>query len=206
MKTYIFFSLNAIFGFLLLFNAILSYRRINQTKISEGSLDLAANGLAQIPNESKSPIKYYVITGTLLLVILLTSGWYFLSPGQRSEQKRYVNSDDAVKKQPSTMAPIVTDESNFLGMKLKDLDQTLAQRFHLRETKGLVVVNVETISPAAEANVIPGDLLMELNLIRLESIKDFRDAMKKVKKGSSAKLLVKRRGSIILLSIDCPDT
>lgn len=95
-------------------------------------------------------------------------------------------------------------EENPLGLVVKDLNQALAQRLRLRETKGVVVLQVEQGSAAADAGLRPGDLLLELNGQAVEKVKDYQEIMAKVKKGTAARFLIKRQGRTLYLTVEIP--
>ena len=95
-------------------------------------------------------------------------------------------------------------EENPLGLMAKDLDQNLAQRLRLKETRGVVVVQVEPGSAAADAGLRPGDLILEVNGQAVETLKDYQGIMGKVKKGTFARWLIKRQGRTQYLSVEIP--
>jgi serine protease Do len=95
-------------------------------------------------------------------------------------------------------------EESPLGLVVKSLDQTLAQRFRLRETQGVVVVQVEQGSAAAEAGLRPGDLLLEIDGQAVENLKAYQGIMGKLKKGSHTRFLIKRQGRTTYLTVEIP--
>ena len=83
-------------------------------------------------------------------------------------------------------------EKTPLGLEVQNLTPALAQQFRLRDNKGVVVVQVESGSPAADANIRPGDLILEVNGAVVGTVKEYMEAVAKVKKDSVARFLVKR--------------
>jgi serine protease Do len=95
-------------------------------------------------------------------------------------------------------------EKTPLGLEVQNLTPALAQQFRLRDNKGVVVVQVESGSPAADANIRPGDLILEVNGAVIATVKEYREAVAKVKKDSIARFLVKRAGRTLYLTVEIP--
>jgi serine protease Do len=95
-------------------------------------------------------------------------------------------------------------EKTPLGLEVQNLNPTLAQQFRLRDTQGVVVVQVEPGTPAADANLRPGDLILEVNGAVIGTVKEYREAVAKVKKDSVARFLVKRMGRTLYLTVENP--
>jgi serine protease Do len=91
-----------------------------------------------------------------------------------------------------------------LGLKAQSLDPELARRFRLRDNKGVVVTRVEPGSPAAEAGIRQGDLVLEIDGSVIGSMKDYSAAISKLKKESVARFLVKRQGRTLYLTVEVP--
>ena len=87
---------------------------------------------------------------------------------------------------------------------MQNLTPTLAQQFRLRDNKGVVVVQVESGTPAADAGIRPGDLILEVNGAVIGTVKEYREAVAKVKKDSVARFLVKRTGRTLYLTVENP--
>ena len=84
-------------------------------------------------------------------------------------------------------------EKTPLGLEVQNLTPTLAQQFRLRDNKGVVVVQVESGSPAADADIRPGDLILEVNGAVVGTVKEYREAVAKVKKDSRRPLFNQAR-------------
>jgi len=95
-------------------------------------------------------------------------------------------------------------EKTPLGLEVQNLNPTLAQQFRLRDNHGVVVVQVESGSPAADAGIRPGDLILEVNGEVVVTTKEYREAVAKVKKDSVARFLVKRLGHTLYLTVENP--
>ena len=81
---------------------------------------------------------------------------------------------------------------DLLGLKVQDLTPELAQRARVDPaTKGVVVSAVASDSPASQAGIEPGDVVLEINRQSVGSVADYKSAVSKVKKGQTALLRVR---------------
>lgn len=91
-----------------------------------------------------------------------------------------------------TETPSTPKESAW-GMTVQNLTSELAQRFGWDENeRGVVISEIQPGGPASEAKLRPGDLVKEVNRQKIQNIRDYNQAVQKVKKGESLLLLVKR--------------
>ena len=75
---------------------------------------------------------------------------------------------------------------------MQDVTPQLARRSQVdASTRGAVVVDVAQDSPAADAGLEPGDIVVEVNRRPVGSASDYRTAVKSVKKGDTALLRIK---------------
>ncbi|MFQ5686988.1 MAG: DegQ family serine endoprotease [Candidatus Scalindua sp.] len=79
-----------------------------------------------------------------------------------------------------------------LGMSVQNLTEELAKSFGFEGENGVVVSAVEPGSPAAQADVKEGDLIKEVNREKINSIKEFREALKSTEEGKDILLLLRR--------------
>jgi serine protease Do len=71
-------------------------------------------------------------------------------------------------------------EKTPLGLEVQNLDPNLARQFHLRDNQGVVVVQVGQGSPAAEAGMRPGDMILEVGGTVVSTVKGYREAIAKI--------------------------
>jgi serine protease Do len=95
-------------------------------------------------------------------------------------------------------------DSTPLGLMVKNIDPNLAKRFRIRDTKGALVVGVEQGSPAADAGIRPGDVLLEINGQVINTAQDFQDVAGKLKKDEAARFLIKRQGRTLYVTVEVP--
>jgi serine protease Do len=91
-----------------------------------------------------------------------------------------------------------------LGLMVENLTPNLAQQFRLRDHKGVVVTQVEPGSPASDAGLHSGDMILEVNGTVVSTVREYHKAMARLKKGSVARFLIKRRGRTLYLTIEIP--
>jgi serine protease Do len=87
-----------------------------------------------------------------------------------------------------------TDKSSgdLLGLRVQDLTPELAQRARVDPgTKGVVVTAVAQDSPASQAGIDAGDVVLEINRQPVSSVADYKKAVSKLKKGETALVRVR---------------
>lgn len=98
-------------------------------------------------------------------------------------------------------ASVVAEAKPKLGMTVEDLTPELAKNFGLSEAKGVVVVQVEDGSSAAEAGVRAGDVILEIDQSAVKDVKDFNRKIESYKPGDTILVLAKRRGATVFLTL-----
>jgi len=103
---------------------------------------------------------------------------------------------------PTNMVRKVTEQlvnhgevrRGFLGAQLQDLDPDLAEAFGLKARKGAVLVNIVSDSPAAQAGLQPGDVVVEVNGKPVENAAYLRNRVGLTRIGEPVKLTFIREG------------
>jgi serine protease Do len=100
--------------------------------------------------------------------------------------------------------PAVSDEEEgkassrqkMLGLEIDDLSARSRRAYGIGAdtTKGVVVTHVKPVSPAADANIQEGDVILEVNGAAVGSVDEMQAAMKKVTKGKYVRVYVQRQG------------
>jgi serine protease Do len=86
--------------------------------------------------------------------------------------------------------------SSDLGLSVAPLTADKAKQYNLDEgEKGVVVTDVDDGSPAAVAELHPGDLITEVDRQPITNVNEFRDALAKAKDKESVLMLVKRESA-----------
>jgi len=83
------------------------------------------------------------------------------------------------------------------GMEVSELTADLARRYRIREQEGVVLTHIEPETPADEAGLLPGDVLISINRRRIRNMKDYETAIKTVKGDA---LIRTERGFLVLKS------
>jgi serine protease Do len=108
-----------------------------------------------------------------------------------------------IGKRPLTMAAASPNqhrqEEDDYGFEVTELTPELAQRFNIKETSGVFVVNVAPDSKADKAGVKKGDLIIEVNRVNVESVKDFNNLLDRQKTDDGISLLVKRMNAGLMV-------
>ena len=86
-----------------------------------------------------------------------------------------------------------SDRLAALGLSVQALTPDLARRLDLQADKGVLISAVEPGSPAWEANLQAGDLIMEIDRARITSVGELQRALTRAK--DRILLLVKRQGA-----------
>jgi serine protease Do len=88
-----------------------------------------------------------------------------------------------------------------LGMTVKELTPELANKLGISETRGVVVVQVGANTPAAEAGIRPGDIILEVDQAPVENLGQFNRKMGTYKKGDTILFLIKRGEATLYLTV-----
>jgi serine protease Do len=118
----------------------------------------------------------------------------------RKGQEKVVQVKVAELKEEQVAAGGGTLEES-LGMTVQELTPEIARSLGVSESKGLVVTNVDDGSPAAEAGVRRGDVIVEVNQKKTESLRDYRAALGRVGSGDSLLLLIRRGGNVLYVAL-----
>jgi serine protease Do len=88
-----------------------------------------------------------------------------------------------------------------LGISVQNLTPQIAGELGLKDTAGIVVVNVAPESPAAEAMILPGDVIKEINRKPVKNVDDFMQKIDKTKAGEPLLLLIAREQNRLFVTI-----
>lgn len=88
-----------------------------------------------------------------------------------------------------------------LGVSVQDLTPELADRLGTPETAGVVVTGVADGSPADEAGMRPGDVILEINRGAIKDVDDYRKAVSGIAKGETVLLLVRRGENTLFFAL-----
>jgi serine protease Do len=92
-----------------------------------------------------------------------------------------------------------------LGIDIQDLTAGLADKFKLRETRGVLITKVDAGSLAHAEGLREGDLIKEVNRVEVGTVGEFSSATAKVRRGDTVLLRVMRENRafyVVLKSTD----
>jgi serine protease Do len=92
-----------------------------------------------------------------------------------------------------------------LGLDLQDLTAGLAEKFKLRESKGVLVTKVEPGSLAQSEGLREGDLIKEVNRAEVGTVGEFSIAISKVRRGETVLLRVLRENRAFYVVLKSPE-
>ncbi|EED34977.1 ATPase [Luminiphilus syltensis NOR5-1B] len=92
--------------------------------------------------------------------------------------------------------------SDVLGMVVESADMEAMAELGLNG--GVLITAIRPDSPAADANVMPGDIVTRLGNIAVSDLEDFAEAATQLEPGKSVRLRVFRRGSPLFIGIRVP--
>lgn len=82
----------------------------------------------------------------------------------------------------------------WLGVVIQDVDENLAKSFGLDKAEGILVSEVQSDSPAEDAKILQGDVILKLNGNTLTDVADLRNRVALLAPKSVAKLDIIRNG------------
>ena len=90
---------------------------------------------------------------------------------------------------------------NDLGLTVQKVNPQIQNKYKLDATRGLVITNVLRGSTAESAGFQQGDLILEINKKSVNSLKEYRNEMDKIKKDQNVLFLIKRGANTIYVAL-----
>jgi serine protease Do len=78
------------------------------------------------------------------------------------------------------------------GMAVQEITPELARHFGLADQTGVIIAQIQEGSPADDAGLKIQDIILQVNKVRISSVKDFLNEIKKNNEGGTVLLLIKR--------------
>src|SRR5437763_1765842 len=92
---------------------------------------------------------------------------------------------------PAPLPPRKADPDGLLGLTVRDVDRATADRLELPRTmKGVLVTRVEPMSASFDADLQRGNIVLEINRERIESVADFRRIARAARPGDLLTLYI----------------
>ena len=92
------------------------------------------------------------------------------------------------------------------GVQVQDLTPEIAQQLGAQRGKGVVIRRVRPDSPAADAGLQAGDIILEVDHKKVDSADDFAAYARDVQKQKKSALLLVQRGSATLYTVINPES
>ena len=80
----------------------------------------------------------------------------------------------------------------WMGVQLQPITEEIASHLGLKNTEGALVAGVVQDSPAQQAGLLPGDIILEIDGQKIKTVDDLIDIVKKAQVGQKLKLLIHR--------------
>jgi serine protease Do len=119
----------------------------------------------------------------------------------RSDKERLMNIKIAEMPEEKAVVQASRGEKAF-GLVVSNINPQLQRRLGIKDSKGVVIVNVAQGSSADMAGVRPGDVIMEINRTPIGNMQDYERALGKTEKGNPLLLLVKRGEQTFFVSVE----
>ena len=84
----------------------------------------------------------------------------------------------------------------YLGVVPQDITRDLAEATGLDDTRGVLIASVEGDTPAADAGLQAGDVVIELNGVEVDNATHFRRVVAAIEPGERARMKIMRAGDI----------
>lgn len=88
-----------------------------------------------------------------------------------------------------------------LGLTAVNVTPELTERFALEGTEGILITEIASDGPAADANLRVGDLIVEADGTEIKSIRDFAAIIGKKASGKVLRLLVQRKSTLLYTTV-----
>ncbi len=110
------------------------------------------------------------------------------------------------RKEPQVATAKAEEPGGNWGMQVGDITPEIAQQLHIDANKGVVIRRVSPDSPAADAGLQPGDVVLEVNHDKVSTVAEFVGKAKDAKNTKKAALLLVQRGGATLYTVIKPGT
>lgn len=136
---------------------------------------------------------------------------HYLREGKEKSEKvelgeREITARRALKfLQPFGLEHFELQDQPRLGVHVQKMDKNLAEYFSVKEGEGTLVVGVIDGSPAEEAGVKSGDVIVRVGDNEIEDASDIRKALRDYEPGEKARLEIIRKGKRKEIEVEIGD-
>ncbi len=160
--------------------------------LKQGDIIIKLNGKEVHANESFRNIVSLMAPGTKINLTVFRDG---------KEKEISVEVGSLSK---SKFAAEMSDIGKKLGLAVVSIDSETARQFNVKGNRGVVVAEVTPNSPAADAGIGPGMIILSVNRTYVNTVAEFNQALEETAKTKKAVLLVKsgRFSQYVVLRLD----
>ena len=97
------------------------------------------------------------------------------------------------------------EANSLLGLEVEGLTLELARKYGIEHESGVIIMSVESGSPAEEAGIKRGDIIKEINHKKINNIADYNKAVAKSSIKEGVLLLIKREDQTFFVNIQIGD-
>ena len=90
----------------------------------------------------------------------------------------------------------------YLGIQVQGITPEMAKNYGLPRTSGVIIVEVDNGSPAAEAGLAAGDIIVEIDKQPVKDVKTLNSLLAGVKEGYTILFLIDRGGTTIFVTLN----
>jgi serine protease Do len=90
----------------------------------------------------------------------------------------------------------------YLGIQVQGITPEMAKNYGLPRTSGVIIVEVDNGSPAAEAGLAAGDIIVEIDKQPVKDVKTLNSLLAGVQKGHTILFLIDRGGTTIFVTLN----
>ncbi|HJU28727.1 MAG TPA: PDZ domain-containing protein, partial [Candidatus Binataceae bacterium] len=112
---------------------------------------------------------------------------------------------EELKEQQLASADNAGEPGSNWGLQVQNLTPELAQHLGSQVTKGVVISGVKQDSPAADAGLQQGDVILEMNHKKVDSADEFADLARAAQKNKNSALLLVQRGNATMYTVINPE-
>ncbi|HUP45959.1 MAG TPA: Do family serine endopeptidase [Thermoanaerobaculia bacterium] len=168
-----------------LINRVTPGRPADKAGLQHGDIVVEIDGRPIRTNRELIDYISYLPVGTNVRITYIRNGDRRTTTARTAERP----PDDQIDEtsEPGIAEPV----QNRLGMAVQDLTPQVRQMRGIDESvRGVLVTSVRNVSPAGEANIQEGDVIMEVHGERITNIEQFRRAIERFQSGQKIRMYV----------------
>jgi serine protease Do len=128
-----------------------------------------------------------------------------------AREGNFINIDVATKEMPAKVSGIKEEDKeeeeakSLLGLEVEGLTPEFARKYGIENEPGVIIMSVESGSPAEEVGIKRGDIIKEINHKKINNIADYNKAVDKSSIREGVLLLIKREDQTFFVNIQIGD-